>query len=759
MKRITAILVRGLVIVMLAMGWMTSAHPVRAQADVPAGATITSATLSVYLYILGSTGNPVNAHRINHAWVEDGSMDGVTWNSFYSNPDPYDPAVAGSFTPQGLGWYSMDLTALVQSWVNGTPNNGILLEQGQTYANIFHSSEFTNLSLRPKLQVCYTAAGIGETCVTIQRPGSTPDEVADADIWKSHPDTNNGTSDHFYTGLYQGTVGCDKQTLIRFNLNLIQPDVTIVKYTNGQEASNPNGTDVPRVKPGEAVTWLYKVTNTGQVAVARSDVLVTDDMLPAGQQPVFDKVLTGSSDQVFSPGDVWQYIATGTAIDLGNPSGVKVTPNVCTNGGTEPPRNGYVNNATATIPGATDAAKSSYCNPPPTPDVQIIKYTNGQVASDPNGADVPEIKPGETVTWTYKVTNIGQQAIPQAQVEVTDNMGAVPVFEKELSGNGDTVFDPGEEWLYQAKGVAIDLQQPGPVTVVADACKHAEAKQPARNAYVNQGTVKIPGASDTAQSSYCNPLYRYYLPSMRHDVLKSWQTEVGFEDLPLVDSPNDYDYNDWITGINGMIDFVQENHLSKLTFQFLPHARGADYHHIFHVLIPANTFPGDGTATLTTYDKNHNVISKQSFAFVGSTNMDFVIFPNTANVFPGSLVNTIEGDTSEQAQMTADLEIQFNQPFIFDFTKYNFRAPHGTGLFFDPYLEVMETGNIIHRGDIRMLIIPSTTYKWPEETVRIDKAYPVLTYIPGNPANFLFPDGWWTIYNHCVYDGVPCGTP
>ena len=91
------------------------------------------------------------------------------------------------------------------------------------------------------------------------------------------------------------------------------------------------------------------------------------------------------------------------------------------------------------------------------PGVDIIKFTNGADANDPNGADVPNIIPGQPVTWTYQVTNTGTTHPAKADVIVTDNQpGVTPVFDHEQSGNGDQIFDPGEVWIYKATGTALD---------------------------------------------------------------------------------------------------------------------------------------------------------------------------------------------------------------------------------------------------------------------------------------------------------------
>lgn len=295
-----------------------------------------------------------------------------------------------------------------------------------------------------------------------------------------------------------------KDLTIDFGFVPANPLVAIVKYTNGADANNPNGTDVPSVAVGGTVTWTYKVTNTGNVSVPQAAVVVTDNT--TGVTPTFTSVMTGNADTSFDPGEVWLYTATGTALDLtlSPPAGVTTQANACTAGGASQPRTAYVNIGRVTIPGASKTDPSSYCNPA-NPKVAIIKYTNGQDANNPDGADVPNVAAGNPVIWTYKVTNTGNTTVPKANVTVTDNNGATPVYDSESSGNGDAFFNPGEVWLFKATGTAVNLAIPQPgLKTQADTCILG-GTQPPRTAYVNTGTVTIPGDSATDPSSYCNP--------------------------------------------------------------------------------------------------------------------------------------------------------------------------------------------------------------------------------------------------------------
>jgi uncharacterized repeat protein (TIGR01451 family) len=87
----------------------------------------------------------------------------------------------------------------------------------------------------------------------------------------------------------------------------------------------------------------------------------------------------------------------------------------------------------------------------PNPDVDIEKWTNGFDADTPTG---PSLAPGQAVTWTYRVTNVGN--VPLSNVVVTDNkLGGVPaanIISKSI--NNDDVLDVGELWVYQMTGTA-----------------------------------------------------------------------------------------------------------------------------------------------------------------------------------------------------------------------------------------------------------------------------------------------------------------
>lgn len=298
------------------------------------------------------------------------------------------------------------------------------------------------------------------------------------------------------------------------------PNIDIVKLTNGQDANNPDGADVPIIAPGATITWTYAVSNTGTVTIPEVDIAVTDNVIGT----ITDIIDKGDGDATLAPGEVWLYQAIGTAIDLSNPPTdptLVLVTDVCTQGGTvTPPSTAYTNIGIATIPTASASDPSSYCGPPPQPTIDIIKYTNGRDANDPDGTDVPVIGAGNRVTWTYVITNTGVVTIPESDITITDNVIGVitDIIDK---GDGDTLLAPGEVWHYQSVGTAIDLDNPPAdptLQLVTDVCTQGGTVTPPRTAYTNIGTVTIPTQEATDPSSYCGPPVTGQAPNI--DILK-----------------------------------------------------------------------------------------------------------------------------------------------------------------------------------------------------------------------------------------------
>lgn len=148
-------------------------------------------------------------------------------------------------------------------------------------------------------------------------------------------------------------------------VELAQPEIRIVKFTNGLDANDPvNGNDIPVVAPGGEVTWTYKVTNTGTVNIPEGDISVTDNII--GAVTTVDKG-GDATPAILEPNESWIYSAVGTALDLVSaPDAPNLLANACNNvSGSVPGSRAYTNLGTVTIPTMSDEDPSSYCNPPP----------------------------------------------------------------------------------------------------------------------------------------------------------------------------------------------------------------------------------------------------------------------------------------------------------------------------------------------------------------------------------------------------------
>jgi uncharacterized repeat protein (TIGR01451 family) len=203
----------------------------------------------------------------------------------------------------------------------------------------------------------------------------------------------------------------------------VTPKIAIDKVTVDGSSSGDNLT----ILAGEAISWTYTVTNTGDVAL--SNVSVTDSV--GGVTPHYvsgDTNLDGKLDT----NETWIYSASGVAT-------VGTYSNVGTAGGSFTDSAGH----TAT-PGATDG--SGYFGA--DPEIAINKVTVDGSASGDNLT----ILAGEAISWTYTVTNAGNVAL--SNVSVTDSVGGVTPSYVSGDTNHDGKLDTNETWIYSASGVA-----------------------------------------------------------------------------------------------------------------------------------------------------------------------------------------------------------------------------------------------------------------------------------------------------------------
>ena len=167
-----------------------------------------------------------------------------------------------------------------------------------------------------------------------------------------------------------------------------QPEISLEKHTNGEDADLPPG---PSLLTGQAVTWTYYVTNTGNIMLTA--VSVTDDQ----------GVVVDCPQATLGAGQAMTCTASGEAI-----TGQYI--NVGLARGT-PPVGSWV----------SDTDPSHYTAIVSEPAIGIQKLTNGR---DADTAPGPYLPVGAPVEWVYLVTNAGNVTLDDITV-LDDQIGVV----------------------------------------------------------------------------------------------------------------------------------------------------------------------------------------------------------------------------------------------------------------------------------------------------------------------------------------------
>lgn len=185
--------------------------------------------------------------------------------------------------------------------------------------------------------------------------------------------------------------------------------VSIQKLTNGQDANTPPG---PTIAVGAAVSWSYRVTNTGEVEL--QGVTVTDDR---GVAVVCPK-------SVLAPGESMTCVGAGlaAACQYQNLGEVTASTGDGETVGAQDPSHYF---------GQHHAA------------IALEKRTNGEDADQPPGPGIPV---GDTVAWTFIVTNTGDVTL--TDVTAFDDRDAAVSCPK-------ATLQPGESMTCAASGKAV----------------------------------------------------------------------------------------------------------------------------------------------------------------------------------------------------------------------------------------------------------------------------------------------------------------
>ena len=134
------------------------------------GATIEEATLDLYRWwrcpndYYTSTG----LYVITEDWDED------TWPYTVYIARETTPSVMYTFGPH-LGWYDIDVTDVVQNWVDGQMDNYglVVIAQYGEKCSKFYSKEFVNPNMHPRLEVTYAGTGVDEEPLSVAHVTAT----------------------------------------------------------------------------------------------------------------------------------------------------------------------------------------------------------------------------------------------------------------------------------------------------------------------------------------------------------------------------------------------------------------------------------------------------------------------------------------------------------------------------------------------------------------------------------------------------------
>ncbi len=197
--------------------------------------------------------------------------------------------------------------------------------------------------------------------------------------------------------------------------------IDIEKSTNGVDADEPPG---PYIPSGDPVNWNYRVTNSGNIVL--TNIAVVDDQ----------GVSVSCPTDTLDPGESMDCTGSGVSSVLQ-----------------------YSNNATVT--GDTlfgievsDSDPSHYYSA--VPSIALEKATNGEDADYPQG---PQLNEGDSVSWSYVVTNDGEVLINN--IMVTDDQGVSVSCPR-------TSLDAGERMTCTGTGTAVVGQYRNNATVTGD---------------------------------------------------------------------------------------------------------------------------------------------------------------------------------------------------------------------------------------------------------------------------------------------------
>jgi Concanavalin A-like lectin/glucanases superfamily/Disaggregatase related repeat len=258
-------------------------------AGIPVGATVVSAVFKIF--VIDPDISKVDIYPLEVGWSEST----VTWNDVWDKYDGSSPMASLPDNPPAGAYLDVNLTALVQGWINGgIDNEGIIIDTtGTSDLSQYTSKEYGNVNQRPYLEVITkdgfvsTRADISATgilangmeqtltreAVVLYQPPShdihwqhDASLGVDAEIWDRQPDKNYGGE----TVTWVSSASNDKtRSLLHFDMGAIPAGAGILEATLSLYRKSGSGSDQPvsahRIMNSwseDAVTWESRETGT-----------------------------------------------------------------------------------------------------------------------------------------------------------------------------------------------------------------------------------------------------------------------------------------------------------------------------------------------------------------------------------------------------------------------------------------------------------------------------------------------------------------
>jgi uncharacterized repeat protein (TIGR01451 family) len=436
---------------------------------------------------------------------------------------------------------------------------------------------------------------------------------------------------------------------------------------------------------GDTITYTYTITNHGNTPL--SSILVTDDK--AGNITYADGYQSGDTNEneILDGNETWVFTATYniTAEDL--------SP--------------LIN--TATVSG-TDALSRLVKSEEDTASVDILRPA---IAINKT-ADREQAHEGDTITYTYTITNTGNT--PLFAISVTDNM-TEDVSYQSGDINENEILDVDETWVFTAT-YNVTTEDPSPLV----------------NTATVSGTdilARSVESEDTASVDIVRPVVeRVRFPD-------NGTAYIGYEDQ----RGGDFDYNDF--GMNMFIEEVYvDNCLTEINMEFesaVKLAGGTHDIHIRRTLSNSTYYNYTITRNTTPYGTETPAVTDAS----GQGNFNITLF-DTAYFTSGATVTIhIEiTDGCEPYNSTAtpprwDLSSiwAYYDPYM------NYRTSPVTTRYigdWQPAAGQLLTGHNTTYNVPYILVIPVTDWQAPEEGTCITNLYPYFDdyYATGSPENW-----------------------